>query len=247
MHIVIFMLIVAALVFGPQLWAKSVLKRHSKHEEHYPGTGGELARHLLDRFGMPHVKVETTETGDHYDPVAKAVRLTSDKFKGKSLTAVTVAAHEVGHAIQDHSGYHPLKLRHRLVGVAQGAEKAGSLLMMGIPFIAILSQSPSAGLFFMLAALATFGVGTLVHLVTLPVELDASFRRALPVLKEGYISKQEQRAARHVLTACAFYLCRKFAGQHAESVALGCDFAAIAKRWRETATKNIEFITKMGT
>jgi len=166
--------------------------------------GGELARHLLDRFDMKHIKVETTEVGDHYDPLTKAVRLTPDKFNGKSLTAITVAAHEVGHAIQDHTGYQPLAERTRLVRVAHVAEKAGVVVMMGIPIAAALARTPVAGVLVLVAGMATMGISALVHLVTLPVEWDASFRRALPVLQQGnYLSPQDMQGARRILTAAA--------------------------------------------
>jgi Zn-dependent membrane protease YugP len=151
--------------------------------------GGELARNLLDRLDMKHITVETTDKGDHYDPETKTVRLTPDNFSGKSLTAVTVAAHEVGHAIQDHMGYQPLMERTKLVRFAQGAEKVGAVVMMGIPIATALARTPVAGILVLLAGMATMGISTLVHLLTLPVEWDASFKRALPVLQQGnYLS-----------------------------------------------------------
>ena len=90
-----------AIIFLPQFWVRHVLSKYNQRDEkNFPGTGGELARHLLDRFELKQVQVETTELGDHYDPVAQCVRLTKDKFDGKTLTAITVAAHECGHAMQ---------------------------------------------------------------------------------------------------------------------------------------------------
>jgi uncharacterized protein len=195
----------ALLIFGPQLWARRVLQRYSEQRGSFPGTGGELARRLLDGHGMAHVSVEATAEGDHYDPTAKAVRLTPDKLNGRSLTAVVVAAHEVGHALQDHTGYRPLGYRTRLVAVAQRTEKLGSLLMLGIPVVTLLSRRPVTGLVFLLAGLATLAMSAVVHLITLPVELDASFRRALPMLHAGdYLSPREHGPSRHLLTACAF-------------------------------------------
>ena len=145
-----------------------------------------------------------TEQGDHYDPETKAVRLTPDKFDGKSLTAITVAAHEVGHAIQHHTGYQPFTERTRLVRVAQGAEKLGGVVMMGIPIAAALAKTPVAGVVVLVAGMATMGIATLVHLVTLPVEWDASFRRALPMLQQrNYLSPQDEQGARRILTAAA--------------------------------------------
>ncbi len=201
---ILLLLIVLAILLGPQLWTKRVFAKYRGHREDYPGTGGDLARHLLDRFNLPHVKVETTEVGDHYDPMAKVVRLTPDNFGGKSLTAATVAAHEVGHALQDQAGYKPLQERTRLIRVAQGAEKMGSVVMIGIPIVAALTRSPAGGLLVFLAGLATMSIGALVHLITLPVEWDASFRRALPVLEQGhYISRDDLQGARRILTAAA--------------------------------------------
>ncbi|THI83820.1 MAG: zinc metallopeptidase [Nitrospira sp. CG24A] len=204
MRIALLLIIVAIVVFGPQLWTRRVFARHSVPHSDYPGTGAELARHLLDRLDMQHIKVEMTEQGDHYDPEAKAVRLTPDKFDGKSLTAITVAAHEVGHAIQHHTGYQPFAERTRLVRVAQGAEKLGGVVMMGIPIAAALAQTPVAGVVVLVAGMATMGISTLVHLVTLPVEWDASFRRALPMLQQrNYLSPQDEQGARRILTAAA--------------------------------------------
>ena len=104
MPILIFVLIILAVIFGPGLWVRRVMNRYSKPEDRYSGTGAQLARHLLDKSGLDSVVVEVTAAGDHYDPDDKAVRLTEDKFSGHSLTAITVAAHEVGHAIQDRDG-----------------------------------------------------------------------------------------------------------------------------------------------
>ncbi len=89
-----------ALVFGPQFWVQWAMKRHGGERPDLPGTGGELARHLLDEAGLQSVPVEETEIGDHYDPEARAVRLLPQNLAGRSVTAVAIAAHEVSHAIQ---------------------------------------------------------------------------------------------------------------------------------------------------
>jgi Zn-dependent membrane protease YugP len=115
MFIILIGLIVLGLIFLPGLWVQHVMSRYSEPADRYPGSGAELARHLLDQHGMHGVKVEETNEGDHYDPNDKVVRLTADKFAGRSLTAITVAAHEVGHALQDKTGYKPLRYRSHLV------------------------------------------------------------------------------------------------------------------------------------
>jgi Zn-dependent membrane protease YugP len=204
MRIALLLIIIGIVIFGPQLWTRRVFAQHSAPRPDYPGTGAELARHLLDQLDMTHIKVEMTEMGDHYDPETKTVRLTSDKFNGKSLTAVTVAAHEVGHALQDHTGYAPFAERTRLVRIAHKAEKIGGMVMMGIPIAAVVAQTPVAGALVLVAGMATLGISTLVHLLTLPVEWDASFRCALPVLQQrNYLSPEDERGARRILTAAA--------------------------------------------
>jgi Zn-dependent membrane protease YugP len=105
-------------LFGPHLWAKYVLEKYNR-QEYFSGTGIDLARMILNRLNINDVTVDVTDIGDHYDPVGKAVRLTRKICGRKTLTAVVVAAHEVGHAIQDHTGYKPLKTRTRMIGTAQ--------------------------------------------------------------------------------------------------------------------------------
>jgi len=204
MLIALGIILIVVIIYGPQYWVSHVLRTHSTQQEHFPGTGGELAQHLVERFGLDGVKVEPTQLGDHYDPSAKAVRLTPDKFDGKSLTAITVAAHEVGHAIQHKVGYPPLLWRQKLAGIAMMAEKIGALSAFAIPILALVSRSPRVGLIMLSIAIGSMLIGTILHLVTLPVEWDASFKRALPVLSQGdYISDREMKHAHKILTAAA--------------------------------------------
>ena len=205
MHLVVLGLAIIALIFGPGLWVQRVLKRYSRPANRYSDTGGERARHLLDECGLQSVNPEAPDKGDHYDPEAKVVRLTKDKFEGRSLTAVTVAAHEVGHALQDAAGYRPLKLRTRLVRLAAPGERLAALAMMLSPFISAMTRAPLAGLAMFFAGIAVMGLGTLIHLVTLPTELDASFGRALPLLKKrGILLAEDELHARKLLTAAAW-------------------------------------------
>ncbi|RMG36420.1 MAG: zinc metallopeptidase [Gammaproteobacteria bacterium] len=194
-----------ALFYGPQLWVQQVLARYNrKPEDNFPGTGGELARHLLDRFALSDVKVETSEQGDHYDPIARAVRLTPDKHDGRTLTAITVAAHEVGHALQ-HAADEPLfAWRTRLARSAVFAERVGSFLLFAAPVLALITRMPHPGLLSALGAFLVLGFGILLQFLTLPVELDASFRKALPLLGTGYLEKHQLPAARRILRAAAW-------------------------------------------
>jgi Zn-dependent membrane protease YugP len=204
MHILLLSLIVLAIVFGPGLWVQRVMRRYSEPADRYQGTGGQLARHLLDGFGLHDVAVEETEAGDHYDPRDRTVRLTPDKFHGRSLTAITVAAHEVGHALQDHQRYPPLRLRTRLVGATRHLERFGAAVLMASPFIGLITRAPAAGLLTFAGGLMSLGTAAVVHLITLPTELDASFRRALPILNDGgYLKPEDRPHARRLLTAAA--------------------------------------------
>lgn len=205
MHIILLVIIVAALVFGPSLWAKWVLARHGDERSDFPGTGGELARHLLDAAGLKTVTVEASAPGgDHYDPEGKAVRLSPAHLDGASLTAVTVAAHEVGHALQDRDGYAPLRSRSQMVKFATFMQKAGSVLMLVAIMATYITSSPTMLFVMGSAAIATMASAVLVHLITLPVEFDASFNRALPILEQGgYLPPEDMPAARHILKACA--------------------------------------------
>ena len=204
MAIVIFVLLLLAAIFGPGIWVQRVLARYSEPTDRYTGTGAELARHLLDRNGLSSVKVEQTEAGDHYDPDARAVRLTPDKYDGRSLTAITVAAHEVGHALQDQGDYGPLRWRTRLVKATRGIERIGAGVLLLSPFLGLVTRTPSIGLLTFAAGFVTLGTSALVHFITLPTEFDASFARALPMLDEHRVLKTVDRPhARKLLTAAA--------------------------------------------
>ncbi len=203
----VFLLGVAAflgLAFGPSLWVKAVLARHSKDRDDFPGTGGELARHLLDEMDLQEVTVELTEAGDHYDPKNKAVRLSKAHHDGRSLAAVAVAAHEVGHAMQDASGYVLLKRRTDLAQLSYYLEKVGGVVMLGAPILAAVTRSPAGFLLQAAAGIAILGTSVVVHMITLPVEFDASFNRALKVLRAGrYLPESDMPAVRKILLAAA--------------------------------------------
>lgn len=204
MHLLLPLLLVVALVFGPGWWVRQVMTRYSKPENRYAGTGGELARYLLDDNNLQHVKVEETTKGDHYDPEEKVIRLTPDKLNGRSLTAVTVAAHEVGHALQDAGGYAPLKIRTRLVMLTQPVQRLGAGILMTAPLVGILTRAPLVSLLMILGGFMSLGTTTLVHMVTLPTELDASFKRALPLLEKGDVLRPvDLPHARRLLKAAA--------------------------------------------
>jgi len=202
-YLLLFLLLLV-LSLLPQWWVRRTLARyHQRDEANFPGTGGELARHLLDRFGLDQVRVETTGSGDHYDPAERCVRLTEDKYHGRSLTAITVAAHECGHALQ-HARNEPLfALRSRLAGSAVWASRIGALMLYAAPLLTLIHRAPPVTVIQMLGAFLIIGFAVVIQLVTLPVELDASFNKALPLLESGYLDERQKRPARRILRAAA--------------------------------------------
>lgn len=198
-------LAVLAAVYAPQFWVGHTMRRHSAERPDFPGTGAEMAEHLVERFDLGGVGVEMTDKGDHYDPEARAVRLSEANYKGANLTAVAVAAHEVGHALQHHRGERGLALRQRLVSVAMVTDRIASIFFIAAPVLAVALRAPGALLGMAVIGIGLLGVRVLVHLVTLPVEYDASFNKALPILHEGgYLGDDDLAAARSVLKAAAF-------------------------------------------
>jgi Zn-dependent membrane protease YugP len=197
-------LLLLAIVFGPQLWVRSVLRRHAADRPDLPGTGGELARHLLDLGGLKDVPVEIAPAGDHYDPVDRVVRLAQANHDGRSITAVAVAAHETAHALQHADGNPLIANRVRLAAIVRQIEIAAAVVLAAAPVVAALARSPA-----LLAVQAAVVVILLVsrvlmHLATLPLELDASFGRALPILDKGrFLAPDDLPGARKVLRAAA--------------------------------------------
>ncbi|KAA2237388.1 zinc metallopeptidase [Salinarimonas soli] len=192
-----------ALVLGPQWWVRRAMQRHAAERPDLPGTGGELARHLLDLARLEHVPVEIAPA-DHYDPVANVVRLSPENHDGRSITAVAVAAHEVSHALQHAAGDRLLAARVRFAPVVQGFEIAAAVVMTTAPLVLLVVKSPVLLAFQVGVGIALLGVRLLFHLLTLPVELDASFRRALPILETGrFLDARDLPGARAVLRAAA--------------------------------------------
>lgn len=161
-------------------------------------TGAQVAETILQRMGVSGVRVEPVAgvLTDHYDPSAKAVRLSQGIYGASSLAAAAVAAHECGHVLQDVKGYSPMNWRAAIVPVANFGSQLGPLLVLG-------------GVLFNATGLINVGIALFTaviafHLVTLPVEFDAS-RRALKLVDElGILQGDEREGARQVLNAAAW-------------------------------------------
>ncbi|MDT8284107.1 MAG: zinc metallopeptidase [Thermovirgaceae bacterium] len=194
-----FLILIPALILA--VWAQAKVKgafqRYSAVNARRGVTARDAVRTILDSNGLNTVAVERTQGAltDHYDPRSKTLRLSESVYNSPSIAAIGVAAHEAGHAIQDAKGYTPLRLRNAFVPVAS----LGSSLALPLFFIGFLFGTPmlmDAGIIFFSAVLV-------FHLVTLPVELDAS-RRALGILSEsGLLASDEIGGARAVLNAAA--------------------------------------------
>ncbi|MFH0803133.1 MAG: zinc metallopeptidase [bacterium] len=204
-----FILLIPAILLS--LWASfrvnSVFKKYARVPVSSRMTGARVAEEILRRAGIGSVGADGGGLavqegggflGDYYDPVKKKINLSSEVFRGTSISSVGVAAHESGHALQDAAGYAPLKLRSSLLPLANiGSMGAPFLFMMGFIF-----QS-GASRIMMDIAILLFSAAVLFYLVTLPIEFDAS-RRAVQVLAaEGFITGEEVRGVREVLSAAA--------------------------------------------
>ncbi len=200
----LFVMIVGALISGAAaLWVRSSYSKYSKKMSASGLTGAQVARMILDRNNLSNVRVEPVagQLTDHYDPMRKVVRLSEGNFNSNSIAAVSVAAHECGHAIQDGSGYLPMKLRAGLFPIVNFAGQ----LWFPLFFLAIIMGIGSATgqLFIQLAVLAFAGV-LAFHVVTLPVEINASTRAYGILTRYGMLSRTEADGTKRVLTAAAF-------------------------------------------
>ena len=189
---------ISLLITGAaQLYIKSTYNKYSSVMSKKGMTGAEVARLILDNNDLQKIKVEEVSgyLSDHYDPSAKAVRLSTSNFQEKSISSVSVAAHECGHAIQDKVGYPMMRLRHSLVPIVNITNKLG--------YIAIVIGCIASIFGLVQIGIALEAVIVLFHLVTLPVEIDAS-RRALSKLEEyDILDKKEHSDGKTVLRAAA--------------------------------------------
>src|ERR687889_2159060 len=191
-------MVVGGVISGAAaFWVRSSYKKYPKQPSASGLTGAQTARLILDRNNLSSVRVEPVagQLTDHYDPRTKTVRLSEGNFGQNSIAAVSVAAHEVGHAIQDATGYVPMKLRSGLFPVVAFS----SQMWLPLFFVGIFVGAP---LFIQLAAIL-FAAVLAFHVVTLPVEIDASNRAYALLTRYAVLSSSEVAGTRRVLTAAA--------------------------------------------
>jgi len=197
-----FLLLLPALAFA--FWAqwkvKSTFARYTRQPSEAGYTGAQVAKGILNDANLGRVGVDAVagQLTDHYDPASKQVNLSESNFAQRSVASLAVAAHEVGHALQDRDGYQPMIWRAKLLPAARiGSTGAFPLFFIGMLF------GQGVGVFMMDLGIAFFAAALLFHVVTLPVEFNAS-RRALALLEgQGFLASREIPAAKAVLNAAA--------------------------------------------
>jgi uncharacterized protein len=202
-------LLLMAVIFGMgmlgQGYLSSTFGKFSKIRNAKDLTGAEVARDILDSHGLQHVKVESTpgQLTDHYDPMSKTVRLSEPNYASPSLAALAVAAHEVGHAIQDAKMYAPLVMRAKLAMPLGAVANLGNMALMAGAMMFMFGGGGGLGTTLLTVGVIGLAAVLVFHLVTLPVEFDAS-NRALALLEtNGYLNREENAGARKVLNAAA--------------------------------------------
>lgn len=186
------------LTMFAQRQVKSNFSRYMKVPTRKGYSGVEVARRLLDQNDLSHVGIERAkgELGDHYDPGAQTLRLSESVARGSSIAAVSVAAHEVGHAIQHGLGYKPLSFRNLILPAAKfGSSAAWIFLIVGL-LIPSMGELMTVGIYL-------FAAAVLFQVITLPVEFNASSRAMGLLQTEGYLIAEEEKGARAVLNAAA--------------------------------------------
>ena len=189
-------LVLPAVIFA--MWASyrvnSTFKRYSTQWSSRRVPAEAVARMVLDRNGLRHIPIERISGNltDHYDPKANVIRLSDSVYGNCSTAAIGVACHEAGHAVQYAQGYKPIMLRQSIIPITNiGSKMAMPLILVGLLFVNSAALSNA----FITLGIAAFGLSTLLQLVTLNVEFDASRRAMAAIEDSGYGAKKTLRAA----------------------------------------------------
>ncbi len=203
-----FCFIIPALILGfvAQAMVKSKFNKYSKVRTMRGLTGAQVARQILDTNGLYDVKVEETQgfLSDHYDPRSRTLRLSPNVARVPSVSAVGVAAHETGHALQHANGYLPLQIRSLMVPAVQIGSWLGPLVIISGLGLEYLMQASGLGLTLAWLGVGLYALVALFSVVTLPVELDASARAKKLLYQYNIVDKQELAGVSSVLNAAAW-------------------------------------------
>jgi hypothetical protein len=200
---IVYLIIFLILSTAPVIWLNYVFRKNDQILINMPFTGLEFGKLILKDYGLTEVKIEKSLSVDHYDLLEKKVKVTQERLSKKSLTAISIVCHEIGHAIQHKEKYKALEQRTSLVkNTAWISQIGSSILLIGIPTILATGYYPLIKVCLLLALLSLL-IGIVVHLITLEVELDASFNKALPILIEK-VPPEYHDSCKSILRAAAF-------------------------------------------
>ena len=200
---IVYLIIFLILSTAPVIWLNYVFHKNDQILINMPFTGLEFGKLILKDYGLTEVKIEKSLSVDHYDLLENKVKVTQERLSKKSLTAISIICHEIGHAIQHKEKYKALQQRTSLVrNTAWISQIGSSILLIGIPTILATGYYPLIKVCLLLALISLL-IGIIVHLITLEVELDASFNKALPILIEK-VPPEYHDSCKSILRAAAF-------------------------------------------
>ena len=202
-YLLIFVILV--VLIAPGIWVQRTIRKHAQELPSLPGTGAEFAEHLLKRFELHDVKVERAQPHqDHYSPSEKVIRLSPDIYDGRSISAVAIAAHEFGHALQYHGREPITRLREKYTPIALLIERIAIYFVGLSPILIALFKVPQLGLLSIMAGLIALLISVMLQLIILPMEWDASFNKALPIIQQGaYLESEQLPIVKKILRAAA--------------------------------------------
>ncbi len=199
---IIYLIFLFILFVAPIIWYNYIFKKNDKVLINMPFTGLEFGKELLQEHNLNDIQIEATKLGDHYDLINKKVMVLEDRLAKKSLTSITIICHEIAHAIQHKENYKPLKRRNVIIRNTSWITQLGSgILLIGFP---IIFATGSYGFIKICLAIAAFSllISALIHIITLDVEIDASFNKAYPIIKQK-VPVEYHQACRSILLAAA--------------------------------------------
>ena len=199
---ILYLIFLFILFVAPIIWYNYIFKKNDKVLINMPFTGFEFGKELLQEHNLNDVQIEATKLGDHYDLINKKVMVLEDRLAKKSLTSITIICHEIAHAIQHKENYKPLKRRNVIIRNTSWITQLGSgILLIGFP---IIFATGSYGFIKICLAIAAFSllISALIHIITLDVEIDASFNKAYPIIKQK-VPAEYHEACRSILLAAA--------------------------------------------
>ena len=199
---IIYLIFLFILFVSPILWYNYIFKKNDKVLINMPFTGFEFGQELLQEYNLRDVQIEATKLGDHYDLINKKVMVLEDRLAKKSLTSITIICHEIAHAIQHKENYKPLKRRNVIIRNTSWIMQLGSgILLIGFPIIFATGSYGFIKICLAIAALSLV-ISAFIHLITLDVEIDASFNKAYPIIKQK-VPVEYHQACKSILLAAA--------------------------------------------